>query len=113
MSDVVIIKTDGTVEAHKLSGDLTADFNLIRNAVEGFVERVPISDYTQLMWVNEEGKLRGLPHNPKAQTLWDSQWGAGTDRIVGNVVITGDDTEEGETGTLPEGEAERLVALLS
>jgi len=113
MSDIVIIKTDGTVEAQKLSGDMTADFNLISKTVDGFVERAPIANYTQLMWVNEEGKIQGLPHNPKAQRLWDEAWGEGSDYIVGNVVITGDDTDEGETGKLPEGEAERLVALLS
>lgn len=113
MSDIVIIKTDGTVEAQKLSGDSTADFNLIGGVVDGFVERAPIANYTQLMWVNEEGKIRGLPHNPKAQRLWNEAWGEGSDYIVGNVVITGDDTEEGETGVLPEGEAQRLVELLS
>lgn len=113
MSDIVIIKTDGTVEARELSGDMTADFNLIQGVVNGYVERAPIANYTQLMWVNEEGKIQGLPHNPKAQRLWDTAWGEGSDYIVGNVVITGDDTEEGETGKLPEGEAQRLVELLS
>ena len=112
MKEILIITTDGQVERGTLPGNPEKEFEVIRNTVEGHVERVPLEDYTLLMWLNEEGKIKGLPHNRLAQRLWDSSWGAGTDYVVGNVVITGDDTEEGETGSLPEGVADRLMAYL-
>lgn len=112
MKEILIIKTDGTVERETLSGNGSEQFATIQKAVEGWVERVPLEDYTLLMWVNEEGKLKGLPHNRLAQQLWDKDWGEGSDYIVGNVVITGDDGEEGETGGLPEGVADRLMNTL-
>ena len=112
MKEILIIKTDGTVERETLTGNGSEQFATIQKVVEGWVERAPLEDYTLLMWVNEEGKLKGLPHNPLAQRLWDKEWGAGTDTIVGNVVITGDDDEEGETGGLPEGVADRLMKTL-
>lgn len=113
MKEAIIIKTDGTVERVTLSGDGSEEFAMIQKAVEGWVQRVPLEDYTLLMWLNEEGKIHGLPHNPLAQRLWDKDWGAGIERIVGNVVITGDDSDEGETGGLPEGVADRLVSMLA
>ena len=112
MKEILIITTDGQVEQGTLPEDPEKEFEVIRNTVEGHVERAPLEDYTLLMWVNEEGIPKGLPHNPLAQRLWDKDWGAGTGWIVGNVVITGDDTEEGETGSLPEGVADRLMAYL-
>ena len=49
------------------------------------------------MWCNEEGKLIGLPHNPYAQFMWDKAFGAHTDYIVGDVVLTGGTDSEGYT----------------
>lgn len=110
MREILTISTDGTVEKVTLTDP--DDYHTISGVIGGHVERVPLENYTLLMWVNEEGKLKGLPHNPVAQKLWDKEWGAGTDYVVGNVVITGDDTSEGETGSLPEGVADRLMAYL-
>lgn len=112
MKEILIIKTDGTVERETLSGNGSEQFAMIQKAVDGWVERVPLEDYTLLMWVNEEGKVRGLPANRLATLLWEKEYGIGTDVMVGNVVITGDDTGEGETGGLPEGVAERLMRTL-
>lgn len=113
MKEILVITADGQVLLKTLSGDSTADWKLMTDAVGGYVERVPLEDYTLLMWVNEEGKLRGLPHNPLAQRLWDKSWGVGTDYVVGDVVITGDDTDEGETGGLPADVTNRLVLELT
>jgi hypothetical protein len=49
------------------------------------------------MWCNEEGKIHGLAHNPFAQFMWDKAYGAHTDYIVGDIVLTGGTDDEGET----------------
>lgn len=113
MSEVLVINTDGTMKVEKLTGDPSVDWKLFQETVGGYFERVPLANYTQLMWVNEEGKIIGLPHNPLAQKLWDMEWGEGTDVVVGNVIITGEDTEEGETSPLPRGELETIMNILS
>ncbi len=65
-------------------------------AVGGYVQAVDIApDIT--LWCNEEGKMMSLEHNLFAQLLWDRAFGAGTDYIVGTVVITGGVDDEGET----------------
>jgi antibiotic biosynthesis monooxygenase (ABM) superfamily enzyme len=64
----------------------------MQEAVEGYIECVTLDGFE--MWVNEEGKLRGLPVNEVATALWESVYGA-TDVIVGNVLITGMADDEG------------------
>ncbi|MCT1812634.1 DUF3846 domain-containing protein [Micrococcus luteus] len=68
----------------------------LQKAVGGFVEPVPGEDFTA--WVNEDGKVVGLPFNPRADRFlhlaipdlptWDC--------IVGPVIITGGADEDGE-----------------
>lgn len=64
--------------------------------VLGPFERVDVGSDVSL-WLNEEGKLLGLPFNQYAQTLWRQQYGANTDLLVGPAVLTGGADEEGET----------------
>jgi hypothetical protein len=87
------IKTTGEVVAI----DITADsLEYLQTAVGGWVQAIDIAtDMT--MWCNEEGKLIGLPHNPYAQFMWDKAFGAHTDYIVGDVVLTGGTDSEGYT----------------
>lgn len=75
----------------------------LQKAVEGFVEAVPGEDFTA--WVNEEGKVKGMPFNPRADRFLHlaipalSTW----DCIVGPVIITGGADEDGEdTDISPE-----------
>jgi len=58
----------------------------IQALVEGWLEYVRLRD-GRLMWINEEGKLRRLPHNPLATMLARSALRPG-DSIVGPVVVT-------------------------
>ena len=87
------IKTTGEVVAI----DITADsLEYLQTAVGGWVQAIDIAtDMT--MWCNEEGKLIGLPHNPYAQFMWDKAFGAHTDYIVGDIVLTGGTDSEGYT----------------
>lgn len=87
------VKTTGEV----VELDITADsLEYLQTAVGGWVQAIDIAtDMT--MWCNEEGKLIGLPHNPYAQFMWDKAFGAHTDYIVGDIVLTGGTDEEGAT----------------
>jgi len=93
MKKALHIKTTGEV----IELDITADsLTTLQTAVGGWVQAIDIAtDMT--MWCNEEGKLTGLPHNPFAQFMWDKAFGAHTDYIVGDIVLTGGTDEEGET----------------
>lgn len=64
--------------------------------VEGWYQCVGLNDEI-VVWLNEEGKLNGLPWNQRAQALWDQKYGPGTDILVGPAVLTGGADAAGET----------------
>jgi hypothetical protein len=104
------ITTSGQVNELDLSNEDTA-LATLQGAVGGWVQALDLSD-TVSLWVNEEGKMDGLEHNPYAQVFWDEAFGAGTDFIVGNVVLTGTPDSEGYTQGLDERTAQRIRELL-
>lgn len=64
----------------------------MQEAVGGLIECVALGEFE--MWLNEEGKLLGLPINEVATAMWESEYGP-TDVMVGNVVFTGPADDEG------------------
>lgn len=104
------ITTTGEVKELDISNEKTA-LATLQSAVGGWVQALDLSD-TISLWVNEEGKMDGLPHNPYAQVFWDEAFGAGTDFIVGDIVLTGTPDSEGYTKGLDSNTAERIRALL-
>jgi hypothetical protein len=100
MEQAVIIKTDGTKSVVEFEvGD---SYALISQAVGGWIEVVGLIKRQADLWVNEEGKIDGLPQNPIATSLFMEEYGQ-TDVIVGNVIITGGTDENGDTlGLTPE-----------
>ena len=69
------------------------DFQLdeLKRFVGGFIEIVRIND-KQIMVVNEEGKLNGLPYNSLAtEALILAHQGRVDDYIVGNVLLCDND----------------------
>jgi tRNA threonylcarbamoyladenosine modification (KEOPS) complex Pcc1 subunit len=93
MKKALHIKTTGEV----IELDITADsLSTLQTAVGGWVQAIDIASDLS-MWCNEEGKLISLPHNPFAQFMWDKAFGAHTDYIVGDIVLTGGTDEEGYT----------------
>lgn len=94
MKTAIRITTQGEVTTLDLSAE--DSLQVLQTAVGGWVQAIDLAtDLT--MWCNEEGKLNGLPHNPYAQHFWDTAFGAHTDYIVGDVVLTGGADEEGYT----------------
>lgn len=93
------ITTEGKTEIITLLPD--TQLEQVQKAVGGLVQAIGLDD-DLTMWLNEEGKILKLPHNPMAQHLWDNQFGEGTDYIVGNMVLTGGADSEGETMSLSD-----------
>lgn len=106
MTTALVLKADGTMETLDSIG-----LQELQTAVGGWVQAVDLApDLT--MWLNEEGKIVGLPHNQSAQKLWDKTFWVGSDFVVGDVVLTGGTDEEGRTLPLATGTAQRVRELL-
>lgn len=111
-----IIKEPGKkARAHMIENTLEA----LQEAVGGYIETVPVMTDT-LMIVNEEGKLRGLPHNffIEGSALPDEAFFAAkrtrwtTDEIVGTVLIVGLSDNREELTDLDPGIQEQLLSEL-
>ena len=75
-----LLKPDGSVEDYPPAGK-TYTLEELQKAVGGYIEIVHPGDGRYLMVVNEEGKLHGLPPNPRATALYER------DHIVGNALV--------------------------
>lgn len=72
---LTIIKADGTETTQMCSAELKE----LQALVGGLIEQVPhFTKYDGkkcIAWCNEEGRIKGLPVNPKATSLWKSTLG--------------------------------------
>lgn len=107
--NAIIIKTTGETEIVDFS---TNSLAVLQNAVGGWVQAIELNDNLTL-WVNEEGKLEDLPHNPLAQHFFDLRFGPGADYIVGNAVFTGGADRNGDTLGLDDNALADLVASVT
>lgn len=71
----------------------------MQEAVGGYIECVSFDGFE--MWLNEEGKLIGLPINEVATVIWEANYGA-TDVILGNVLFMGEVDDEGYSTELSD-----------
>jgi hypothetical protein len=108
MKLAIRITTAGAVEELDMSAD---GLQVLQTAVGGWVQAIDLDDELT-MWLNEEGKLVGLPHNPYAQFAWDKRFGAHTDYMVGDVVFTGGTDEDGATLGLDQDTADQIRMLV-
>ena len=113
MKKALRVTTEGTTEVLDLSENT---LNVLQKAVDGYVQCVDFyrsNDNPVTMWLNEEGKLFGKPHNPYAQRVWDKEFGTGTDYIVGDVVFSGLPDDEGDTMGLTDEALQILLAVVN
>lgn len=106
--DGVLIHVDGKVETVHIS-----DFRGIQVAVGGHFDLVCSASYQTSFWVNDEGKLIGLPINPVATAvLWKLNPAfANYDVLCGPVLISGGSDDEGETLSVNSEALETLAAM--
>jgi len=75
------------------------DYEDMVSVVHGYIEGVYLDGATA--YVNEEGKLQGLPKNEKATALAHAHKAIYSDDwIAGNMLIVGDCDDEGEMTSL-------------
>jgi hypothetical protein len=98
--------------ANEINSMELVTYDSLVQAVGGYLQAVALSEELTL-WLHEEGKLEGLPHNEVGQVLWDATYGAGTDYIVGNIAITGGTDEEGETLPLTASAVSKIMQMLN
>ncbi|QNN99355.1 hypothetical protein SEA_SEPHIROTH_11 [Gordonia Phage Sephiroth] len=94
---LLVIQPDGTAEVAMMDTDLRS----LQGIVGGNIEGLYAGDET-FLFINEEGKLNGLPQN-HAATLVARNLGMQTapwDILVGPVVFSSVD-DEGETADVP------------
>ncbi len=93
---MVILRPDGTEEVKQYTGPLP--YEDLSGAVGGYIESVPhfkhyehegTLQFPVVAFCNEEGKIHGLPINPKATLAWEKSVGQRITRdyLVGPIAI--------------------------
>lgn len=109
MKTAIVVPADGS-PARIETKEWTLDE--LQAGVGGYIEAVDIAQVltdaglktvNATMFVNEEGKLIGLPVNPRATDFAARTIGGWfSDVILGDVVIIGQPDDEGETQSVPQ-----------
>jgi hypothetical protein len=109
---VITISTLGEVAVAEMPSE--NEYNFLNTSVGGWIEMVRLERELEgvILWVNEEGKIDGLPYNDLATLVWEMSYGQ-TDIIVGNAVLTGDTDDEGETLSLTDEQVAKVIALFA
>jgi hypothetical protein len=81
------IKTSGEViEVHPKNDGKVFTIEELKGFVDGFIECVFLND-KQVLVVNEEGKLKGMPYNPVATEVYCMAFQPNRDIIVGDALL--------------------------
>ncbi|MEH0110735.1 DUF3846 domain-containing protein [Tersicoccus sp. MR15.9] len=102
----LIIPADGSARFE----DIDAELETLQRLVDGHIEAVP-ARFGANMYLNEEGKLAGLPLNLAATSAVDERVSA-SDVIVGPAVILGGVDEMGGDTGLDDEQAAQFTRLL-
>lgn len=93
----------------------TEDLDTMQQLVGGDIEFTPVDGEVELM-LNEEGKLRGLPHNPRAQLILWAPWLANPEAVTprldpldGDAVVLGAPDDEGNSTSLTPEQVQRYT----
>lgn len=111
MDITVIIIPPLQVEAISQQQINSADLDTYQRLVEGHIEAVRLTGPPASMYLNEEGKLIGLPLNIRAtQLAWaHNTLLRGRDLIVGPALLTGPPTGSGYDTTVPRKYRDELL----
>lgn len=103
---------DGVVVMRKVQVAEGDSLAFLQRITGGYIEHLYSQDGKIDFWMNEEGKLAGLPVNAVASELLYQLHPAfrGHDFLVGNVVLTSN-TPSGDTASIPAGFWEQLQAM--
>lgn len=84
----IVIPHDLSVQPHEQTFENLASYQA---AVGGYIEPVRMPRAKLLIYANEEGKVRSLPHNRRATALWwlHDPMMREQDELVGDVVLLG------------------------
>lgn len=110
MRKAVVIGFDESIGVLDLDAP-EGSLKVLQDAVDGWVQVVDLAPKLSI-WVNEEGKMNGLPYNGKATAIYQERFGM-VDIIVGNAVLTGGTDEEGETIGLTDEQVARIQRLFA
>lgn len=91
-------------------------YKSVSDAVGGYIEHITLHGVFEgfSLYVNEEGKLNGLPFNDIATAVWERVFGIYTDVIVGNAVLVSSKTDdEGNELPLSESDVEKVMELIN
>ncbi len=94
MKKAVIVRVSGQAE-HAVFDDETA-YKVISGAVGGYIEAVRVQP-NLVMWVNESGLLENLEPNEVGCLAYLVAFGSLRSPIVGDVIFTGAEDEEGNS----------------
>jgi hypothetical protein len=99
MTKVVLVGSDLSFSLDEMPTGDDESLAYLQGKVGGWVQAVDLQGKMAgfTLWTNEEGKMNGLPFNDLATLIWELSYGAYTDIIVGDCVITGGADEEGDT----------------
>lgn len=108
MKDTYLIKCDTNGNVSRIKFDKANSYKQLSNAVEGYIECAPAEGLPPMvdLFVNEEGKLRGLDYNEKLSRV------VPCDLIVGNGVFCGHN-KMGESVGLTEEQCKTIEGLLA
>jgi hypothetical protein len=108
MKKAVIVRVSGQAEATLFTDE--SAYKVISGAVGGYIEAVRVQP-NLVMWVNESGLLEGLEVNEVGCLAYLLAFGSLRSPIVGDVIFTGGEDEEGNSLGIDAEGLEWLVGL--
>ena len=100
MKTALVVKSNG--EMYEIDIEKN-EYEMIRSEINGWLQAIDLqAKFKASMWIDEEGKLKSLPHNLYVQRIFDEEFGAWRDSVVGDVVFTGLPDRSGNTTGLTQ-----------
>ena len=96
MAQLIRVTEDTVTTTHvNPANGKTFTLQELQRMVGGFIEALDLQNGF-VMWLNEEGKLKGLPYNPVAHAIAMRAGLPAHDYVVGNVLIASRAETEGD-----------------